>query len=212
MRIVTMALIAVVLAFPAAAALLYDERVDGDFAGEPAAAALLALQPGHNRIAGRANAAPILDRDFWAVEVPAGWMLSEIILEEYADDPGFDIGGAFMAVKRGRGIPNLDMILDTHDSSSLLGATLFGKAPGEGKGDDILDDLAVPFYPAMGFAAPLDAGTYTFWVQQTSGETTYTLDFVVTPLPAAAPLLVGGLVGLLALGRVRDRGRRPTVR
>jgi hypothetical protein len=57
---------------------------------------------------------------------------------------------------------------------------------------------------AQNFVGPVPAGTYTFWVQDTTlingtnAPTTYSLDFEITPVPEpfSAALLLTGLAGL----------------
>ena len=52
----------------------------------------------------------------------------------------------------------------------------------------------------------LPSGIYSVWVQETGGPVEYGFDFELTPvpLPAAAPLLLSGLLGMAALRRRRS--------
>lgn len=78
--------------------------------------------------------------------------------------------------------------------SSLSGWALIGTLPGLSVGDNLLDFVA---------GGPIGPGAYSFWLQETAGITTYTLDYQVStvPLPAALPLFLSGLLGLGAMAR-----------
>ena len=94
------------------------------------------------------------------------------------------------------------------NAGNLLGYLHFG--PGT-VGTDILDDLGASGSstpPAMGFTPPLPAGTYTFWIQQTGVEASYSFDFVLTPVPEPGQwaLMVAG-AALVVAARVRSRRR-----
>jgi hypothetical protein len=64
--------------------------------------------------------------------------------------------------------------------------------------DTIQPNNCLTFAPPSGFTAPLTAGDYVFWVQQTAaGDTKFTLNFVTATVPEPASVL-----GLLAFGAV----------
>ncbi len=187
MRTRTLATIAASFAFGAAASadVIWDEAVDGDLSSDNLAPTLLAFAPGSNQVFGDTSPDPDLDPDYFTMVIPAGYELSSIIFEEYisGDDQ------AFFAVEVG------GQITDPGSPVALLSATLIGALPGTMQGDELLDDLQNPDVWG-GFAGNLQAGTYTFWFQETSSATDYGFDFVLTPIPApaSASLMVGGLL------------------
>lgn len=65
--------------------------------------------------------------------------------------------------------------------------------------DKIQPNNCLEFPPPSGFDAPLTAGNYVFWAQQTAaGDTRFTLNFVATTVPE--PTSVLALLGFGALG------------
>ena len=90
-------------------------------------------------------------------------------------------------------------ISSTTSTATFLGATLFGAAPGAQVGDNILDELGAASLGGSGFSGALGAGTYTFWLQETSANIdAYSLDIRVVPIPSAFLLMISGL-GLLGV-------------
>ena len=83
----------------------------------------------------------------------------------------------------------------------LLGNALIGTAPGQGEGDNVLDDLGNAIFGGTGFAGPLGPGTYTFWFQETTAGVDYALSLQVVPLPPAIWLLGSALLGLYGASR-----------
>ena len=187
MRTRTLAAIAASFAFGATASadVIWDEAINGDLSSDHLNPTLLAFAPGSNMVFGDTSPNPNLDPDYFTMVIPAGYELSSIIFEEYvsADDQ------AFFAVEVG------GQITDPGSPIALLSATLIGALPGTMQGDELLDDLQNPDVWG-GFAGNLQAGTYTWWYQETGAATDYGFNFVLTPVPApaSASLLVGGLL------------------
>lgn len=171
---------------------IWDEAVHGDLSNDRLAPTPLTLTPGtHSLFATSVSG----DREYLACTIPAGAQLARLILVSYA---GLD-GTAFAAVQAG---PTLTEPPQGTNVANLLGWSHFG--PGAGNlGSDILDGMgAGP--GAIGFTPPLPSGVFTFWLQQTGpNASTYQFDFVVTPSPGPAAVL---LALPLALAR---RPRRP---
>ena len=74
-------------------------------------------------------------------------------------------------------------------------------------GTDILPSVGLG-PGASGFAGPLQAGSYAFWIQETAtGSAAYRFDFSASVVPEAstALLLMGGRAGLAALRLLRPR-------
>ena len=187
MRTRTLAAIAASFAFGAAASadVIWDEAIDGDLSSDNLNPTVLAFAPGSNMVFGDTSPNPNLDPDYFTMIIPAGYELSSIIFEEYisGDDQ------AFFAVEVG------GKITDPGSPVALLSATLIGALPGTMQGDELLDDLQNPDVWG-GFTGNLQAGTYTWWYQETGAATEYGFNFVLTPVPApaSASLMVGGLL------------------
>lgn len=116
---------------------------------------------------GETDVLDVFDRDFFVVNVPAGFELSNVILT------AGDVGGAvaFLAVASGSSIPMLN------NAGVLLGWSHFGSA-----------DVGLDLLPAMGgasgaiqFIPPLPSGPYTFWSQEidTGRVYSYSLRLVI---------------------------------
>ncbi len=169
---------------PVSGALIHDESVDGDLSGDRLAPNSFVLSSGSNQLAAISVSG---DREYVHFEIPAGLVLSAIVLEAWESED--EIG--FIGVQQGTTFTEPPTGTDV---ANLLGWTHFG--PGAlGVGVDYIDALAAGA-GAMGFTPPLPAGDYAFWIQQTgAASAAYQLDFVVTPEPASAVLLiVAGLV------------------
>jgi hypothetical protein len=143
------------------------------------------------------------DLDYLTFEVPAGHTLAAIVLEDYQSLDN----KAFMAVQAG------SVFTEPPDASevevgNLLGYVLFGSGEAA-KGHDLLPLMAVAD-GVIGFTAPLPAGPYTFWIQQTGLATEYALNFQVAPEPSGF-LLAALAGGTCAAGGVCRRRRRRTM-
>lgn len=165
------------------AATAYDEAVNGDLSNDNLSPTSISLGVGENLILGSTVHEPSLDRDFFTIAIGAGHALNAVVLSSYTNTDdlsfiGYKVGGQFA----GLGFSGVD------------GWGLIGDPPGPSVGDDVLSFLA---------GGPVGPGVYSFWLQETTGSTTYTLDYQVAavPLPAALPLFVSGLLGLGAMAR-----------
>jgi hypothetical protein len=185
---------------PAAArATTYDEAVNGDLSGNRAAPTPIALTAGPNRITATSAAG---DLEYFRVTVPAGTRLAAIVVVSNTSSSlsfiGAQRGATFTEPPSGTNV------------AQLLGYAHFGVGNGT-VGTDILDNIGSAA-GTIGFPPPLTPGDYTFWAQETSGvASTYTLEFQVAPLPAAAPLPRYALVLLvIALALIGARRVRPS--
>jgi hypothetical protein len=128
------------------------------------------------------------DADVLRFDVAPGSLLVGIDL--LALDASASVGqGVFVAIAAGASIAPFD-------PSAHLGDALIA-APGA-----LLPVLAAgTLYGAPGFAPPLGAGTYTFWIQETSALVDYSLAFTIVPEPGSLSLVALGLASLLARTR-----------
>jgi hypothetical protein len=186
-------IVAALLPGPLRADVMWIESVQGDLSDNRFAPTHLLIAPGPNELYGilsGGNDQGGLDRDYFSITVPDGYVLSQIVLDAYYS-PDY---AAFLGVQPGPIFPNDP---DTVQPGDLLGWTHFGP-----------DQLNMDLLPIMGshgqgFTPPLPAGTYSFWAQQLDDYTEYDLDFVVdVPAPSGAGLIVAPL---LMLGRRRRR-------
>src|SRR5262249_4275793 len=132
--------------------------------------------------------------DYITFVVPAGLSITELTLITFSPDniawTHFDDGPTSV-------IPN-----GGNAASLLAGAHIAADAP---DGSDLFGNYqagSTHLLAGPGFNGPIGAGTYTFLIQQTSPILqTYSLDFVVVPAPAFAPLAAVG--ALFAIRRRR---------
>lgn len=169
----------------------YDEAIDGDLSNDRLAPTSLLFSLGTNSITATSVSG---DREYVHVVIPAGTVLSSIVLASYSSLDEL----SFIGVQAGT---ILSEPPTGTNPDNLLGWTHFGDGAGN-VGTDILDDLGASA-PAIGFTPPLPAGDYTFWMQQTgSNAATFRFDFEVTPEPATLALL-GIAAGLRRRADVR---------
>jgi hypothetical protein len=189
--IVLAGFIAAAFAHSAAAVTIWDESVNGDLSGDPAAPTVLAIGLGTNSITGTADA----DQDFFTIIVPDGANFTQLLLTSFESTDDL----AFLAIQSG------PMITDLTVPDNLLGWLHTSAAFG---GSDILDDLALSDSAgAIGFTVPLGPGTYTLVMQQTNpGLVAYGFDLIIEPVAVPQPPMATLLaLGLCALAVARRR-------
>jgi hypothetical protein len=175
-----------VLASAANAGVLWNETVSGDLSDNWLVPSPVALGAGSNTLSGTTGERDdgSIDRDYFVMTIPAGVVLTQILLVDYFSNDQV----AFIGVQGGTVMPDPNIVT----ADSLLGWALFGPSA---VGSDLLDELSVPRYPGGGFIPPVAGpATFTFWVQQTGEATLYEIDFVAVPTPGAAGVLAGGLI------------------
>ncbi len=173
----------------------WDEVTRGDLSNTGTAATFVTLAvPGTSAVVGttgRAVTGGPIDRDYFSILVPTGFQLTALTLLPGTQPLG-DAG--FIAMMSGS---SFTVDPNSGSAAGLLGFSLYGV---NDIGNDLLPTMGIPSLGSSGFDAPLPAGAYSFWVQETGvGVATYGFAFTVTavPEPATALTLLAGL-GLLA--------------
>ena len=171
--------------------------VASDLSNSFAAPSVLNLSAGSNLITGRTGTQAGIDRDYFTITVPAGFRLSAINLVA-TDVPSL----SFLGVENGTAFSNPA----TTTPAQLLGYVHFGQSL---VGTNILDDIGLGA-GAQGFSGPLNAGTYSFWLQENSTPVVnYQIDLTLSPAAAApAPALPGAIGALILAGVLGVLGMR----
>jgi hypothetical protein len=198
---------------PAGFAATYSESVDGELSGVTASPTFLQLDylasgnvPGSNVVdgmIGRSASTGQIDLDYLWVNVPVGFILSEL---RVGNSTTFGNNGSFIGVASGSFMP---VPPNTTTASGLLGWKVYGAGD---RSTNILDDMALAGNGASGFSGLLGPGDYTFWIQELStGSYNYRFNLVLTPEPVPVPAAVWLLgSGLGALSLLRHGGRSRT--
>jgi len=204
-RISQAACIAALFATAAArAGTIYSESSSGDLSNDQSAPTARSAVTGVNSLTG--SVGPGDAQDWFAITVPAGNVLSSLVLSSYTST---DAQG-FMGVQAGS-----SFVGNSQTAAPYLGYTHFGTgaqngalAPTNLVGVNLLPlmgDKNTISLGSQGFTPPLGAGTYTFLLQQLGASTSYQFDFTLTavPEPGTAGILAGAAVLLLRRRRAR---------
>jgi hypothetical protein len=172
-----------------AAPLDYNEALSGDLSNFGSAPTPLIFDLGVNRVTGTMGGPPDNDPDIYSFVIMPGLQLTSIFLS-----PMEPRENSFFALASGSTISMTDS--QTHLAAHLT------RSIGE-----LMPDLAAGGeFGGLGFTAPLGAGTYTSWFQETTNvRVNYTMAYTVTaiPEPAATACLLG--LGGLTLALTRRR-------
>jgi hypothetical protein len=177
-----------VLSLPVATATAatYAEASNGDLSGNRAAPTQFALASGSNTLTATTQGG---DLDVVRIDVPAGNTLSQLFVRSFTQ-AGFD-STAFLGLQSG---PTFTVDPNIAGASELLGYAHISPAF---VNFDILPGMGNAF-DAIGYTPPLAAGPYSIFLQQLGTPVTYSLEFVVRPVPEPATIVLGG-VGLAFL-------------
>jgi hypothetical protein len=172
-----------------------------DFSNSGATPTFLTFGAGNNIVEGSMGwNGSTLDADIWTFTIASGFEVSAINLVSYNGPNPVIPNGHFMALASGNTI-------DTAQSVNHLSNGLFTEVLGPG-GNTNTNLLAIlqagPAFGGIGFTGNLQAGDYTFWVQEgTNFVNQYCIDFVVTPVPEPGSALLLGVASFLCLRRRR---------
>jgi hypothetical protein len=177
-----------------------------DLSNDGNAPTFLTFSDGHNIVEGSMGLVSPgnIDADIWTFTIASGYEVSAINLVTYnGTNPTFP-NGHWMAIANGSTI-------DTGDASTHLSNGLWREET-DGLGNTNTNLLAIlQNGPEFGsglatLTGNLQAGTYTFWVQETASFVNqYCIDFVVTPVPEPGSALLLGAASFLGLRRRRPR-------
>lgn len=172
-----------------------------DLSNDGNAPTALTFSAGNNIIEGNMGwNGSTLDSDIWTFTIASGYEVSGINLVSYnGTNPTFP-NGHWMALAAGSTI-------DTTQSVNHLSNGLWREET-DILGNTNTDLLAIlqagPEFGGLGFSGNLQAGSYTFWVQDTTDFVgIYCIDFVVTPVPEPGSALLIGVASFLCLRRRR---------
>lgn len=179
----------------------WNEAIQGELSSNASSPSTLTLDLGSNSVIGSFNPQGVYDPDYLTVTVPTGAQLSSLL---YGSNFVINDARSFIGVDIGT---TVDL---TPTPTSQFGLHGYAHIPiGSSVGTNFLPEIGNGF-GSQGFTGPLATGTYTFWMQETSGALgTYSWDFIVSAVPepdAYALLLAGlGLIGATATHRKEKR-------
>ena len=185
-----------------ARAFIYDEAVNGDLSNDRLNPTLLVAGLGANTLTGMTVTSSPLpggrDFDYLSVTIPTGLLLSSVVLANYSGD---DL--TFFGMLAGT-----PFTVPPTDPPETIPPRLLGwvHLRPDLIGSDLLPTMAAQTMPApvIGFTAPLPAGDYSFWIQETSGNAVnYSFTASVIPEPSTFALFGFGLLAVGALVRRR---------
>lgn len=184
-------LLALGFSAPGLSAVVWDEANNGDLSNDGLNPTTVGVSLGSNIVNGSTgNPGTGVDRDYFRFTIPVGAALTSITIQ-----PNTTVSGSssFIGLQAG---PQLTVTPSGVGVENLIGFSHYGNA-----------DVGVNLLPllAASFISGLPSGTYSLWLQETGGPVDYGIDFGVTavPLPAAAWLLMPGLLGLWTRARRR---------
>lgn len=189
----------------------HDEATQGEVSDDRFAPTRLELNfvaggnmPGSNVISGRVGRGSngVVDRDYFHLVVLDGYRWSGLRVGNQVTVGGSQ--GSFIGLAAGGTLP---VAPGAGSAAGLMGWTLYSPSQA---GSELLDDMALGHAVAggldgaSGFRAPLPAGDYTLWIQETApGSYSYRFNLLLSPVPepGSALLVALGLAGL----RLRQR-------
>lgn len=144
-----------------------------------------------------------VDPDIFSFEVPAGFVLDAIRLTQFTTTSNT----MFMSLAAGTTYPySAEQIAAFPNMQLVLGSALVGTGPRVSVGDNLLTEMATRSAAQQmgpGFIAPLPAGFYSVYIQETGNSSIYSLSFNVSAVPEPSLFSLIGFVTLCGLHRRR---------
>ncbi len=191
------ATIATIGSVAAHAAILWDEDANGDLSSNGLEPTSLVASVGSNRVLGTTgDSGQGVDRDYFTFTVPGNAVLSSIMLLDETQVSG---SVSFIAIQGGS---QLTVTPSGMGAALLLAVGHYGN---DQRGTDLLPAITV------GAIGPFTSGSYSVWVQETGGPSTYGFDFVITQVPEPSDWALM-LLGLPLVLMARRRTGSPTPR
>jgi hypothetical protein len=171
--------------------IVYDEGISGDLSGafgSPTSITFSAQsntvigQMGENGGTGGTNGR---DADYFTFSFGGGRQLTSVTIDSYTFSPN-NPGSSFMGY--------------------VAGTAFAGQGGGDIDGNVLFNAGSGDVLPSLG--GPLDAGDYSFWVQETSANAVdYTITFGFTAVPEPAGMVVCGIALMSLVSRRRRAGK-----
>ncbi|WP_282154038.1 malectin domain-containing carbohydrate-binding protein, partial [Ruegeria atlantica] len=163
----------------------------GDFSDDGLNPTVVNLTQGDTVLVATQDGDPTRDYDYVTIVVPTGHVLSSLTLSGYADYDTNTTNASFLGMQAGTQFTEGPT---NPDSSNLLGGVIYDEF---GIGNDLLANMAdgvienAGGLTTIGFATPLEAGSYTLWWSQGGSPTTSTITATVDPEnpPNQAPVI-----------------------
>ena len=188
-------MLALIVTATAGADVVYDEADDGDLSGDNLNPTMVTLSDASSNVNSKVIASTTfdpLDRDFFTITIPDGYLLDQIMwgLYDTTEDQ------SFFAIAAGNTVPS------TTNSSLLLGTALIGAGD---VANDVLQKLGEANLGGTGFTGPLGPGDYSFWFQENAADVNYGMTFILAPdaVPEPASALLISTLGLACVVRRR---------
>ncbi len=174
----------------------YDEAINGDLSDAYTSPSPISIIMGSNVLSG-SLAGGSNDLDLFRLDVPVGLEITEIRLLDL-------IGGgnaSYFMLQPGS-------TLSSAPSNSFGDPVGFAAIGSAGVGNDLLPTITLPgitsLAPFFG-AATLTAGSYAGWLNETGAASSYSLNFIASPIPEPSSVL---LLGVCAISFLSKRTRR----
>jgi len=144
----------------------YNESIDGDLSNDNTAPTSIDFVVGNNRINSSQSDS---DVDYFTFNIPTGYVLSQVVIEEYISDDST----AFIGISEGT---TFSVDASNRDATNLLGGSLYGSS---NVTSNLLPNIGT-LQDAQGFSGSLPIGDYSIWLNQTGSTSNAIINFIVS--------------------------------